>query len=194
MAMLETALETTILHLQRLRRPVVEELQPGADVSEIVNAFAGIGLVLPNEAVDLWRWRNGTRIVSGVTKLDDIHFFPGFYFFSYEDALKQYAALRDDLRWNSAWLPVFANGGGDFYALDLAGGDARHAPVVGFILGEDEHPTEYENLERMCQTIAVCFERGVFFVSEQGYLDADDDGHAFVARQLNPSVILWKQT
>jgi hypothetical protein len=65
----------------------------------------------------------------------------------------------------TGWLPLFANGGGDFYAADLAG-DPIEPPIIGFILGEHEHPIEY-------------------------YLEADDKRHAELARHHKPSLPIF---
>lgn len=192
MELLETHLETILERLRMLRRPVVDLLRRGLHEEEVRRLLRQVTQQAPEELVQLWHWRDGTELRPNVTKLDDIHFFPGFYFCSLEDAMLQYRAMRDDARWNPAWLPIFANGGGDFYAADLQQADSKHSPVIGFLLGEDDHRVEYESLTKMIETLAVCFTRGVVYVSSNGRLEMDDTGHATVAAQINPSVDLWK--
>lgn len=184
-------LDRILEYLRKLRRPIVHRLRNGVDGRHIEKVLGEAGLPSNKEIFDLWQWRNGTVIEPG-TMLDDIHFFPGFYLFSVEDAVTQYLAMEGDGRWNRAWLPIFANGGGDFYAADFSRTDADSAPIIGFLLGQEEHPTEYESLEKMCETVSVCFERGVFFVSREGYLEMDDASHSMIARQLNPTLEIWK--
>jgi len=193
MAKIVRALDVILSHLAVLNRPVVDQLQPGLTREKIAQTLESEQITLPGEALDMWGWRNGTRIAPGRTQLDDIQFFPGFYFYSFEDALVQYGAMRNDRRWNKHWFPIFASGGGDFYALDVRGDDRDHAPIIGFILGARTHPVEYECLERMCETLATCFQRGVFFLSSDGFLEMDDDKHNAIARELNPSVALWSE-
>lgn len=142
------------------------------------------------EVVDLYDWRGGTLAAPG-TPLDDIHFFPGFYLLELEDAIRDYVGFRDDPRWRPDWLPVFANGGGDFYVADLASARSGAAPMIGFMVGGPEHLVEYESLRGMIATIAECYEKGAYFVDDRGYLEVDDQLHATIARRHNPSVELW---
>lgn len=186
-----TVLEGILDYLCELRRPVVHSLQAGADEKTMRALFEAEGLAVPHDVLELWSWRNGTLVLAGKTILDDIHFFPGFFFYSFEDALNQYRAMKGDDRWNARWLPVFANGGGDFYAVVCDGsGDA--GSVIGFILGQSKHPVEYQSLEKMCETLLACYARGVFFVTPEGYLEMDDMAHSEIAMHLNPEVSFWK--
>lgn len=189
---MQAYLDRILASLTLLNRPVVKFLRKGVERRSVAETLRGSGLAAPSEIMDLWHWRDGTAIAPGRTKLDDVHFFPGFYFYSLRDATKQYHAMRNDPRWNSNWFPIFANGGGDFYAVDLTKENLTHAPIIGFVLGEPSHPVEYESLENMCVTLALCYERGIIYTTPDGYLEMDDAAHATLARKLNPTVELWK--
>ena len=54
----------------------------------------------------------------------ELWLFPGLYFLSLGDATANYAAFLGDPRWRRGWLPLFADGGGDFYVLETGGSDA----------------------------------------------------------------------
>jgi hypothetical protein len=86
-------------------------------------------------------------------------------------------------------LPLFANGGGDFYVTDVSGepaGVVRH-----FRIEESEHPVEFLTIGSMLATVAAGFERAIFFVDADGYLEMDDLAYADLAAQLNPGVPWW---
>jgi hypothetical protein len=154
-------LDEIVRHLERLGRDeLLARLQPGLSSSEIRDELSRLGLPRCDGLVELYGWRNGTRVTPG-TSLDDVHLFPGFYFLSLEDSISNFLAFREDDRWASTWLPVFANGGGAFYVVDFSSGSDLEHPVVGFMLDEAEHPIEYESLPAMIATIAECFEEGV---------------------------------
>jgi hypothetical protein len=140
--------------------------------------------------IELYTWRNGTKIPEG-TILDDVQLIPGFHFLSLEDGIAGYLAMKDDHRWNKNWFPIFANGGGDFYAIDLSSSDTE-APLIGFILGELDQYIEYQSIAMMLQTFLECCEKGVVFVTEEGYLEIKDDLHAQIAAINNPDVSLWQ--
>jgi len=135
----------------------------------------------------LYGWKDGTQTVG--VKLDDIQIFPGFYLLSLEDAIANYRAFVADSRWSPGWLPLFANGGGDFYLVDLGGepsGLVRH-----FRIDEPEHPVEFLSLPDMTSTLAAAFEQGVIFVDLNGYLEMHDLRFASLAAELNPGVPWW---
>ena len=84
---------------------------------------------------------------------------------------------------------MFANGGGDFYLIDLGGtpdGLVRH-----FRIEEAEHPVEFRSIREMTATLAAAFEEGVFFLDADGYLEMDDLRFASLAAERNPAVAWW---
>ena len=181
------AIETA---LQRLDRQVlVSSLQAGLQVETVRSSLSAAGLTSSGELESLYGWRDGTS-TPGVAALDDIHLFPGFYLLSLEDALANHRAFASDPRWRATWLPIFANGGGDFYVLDLsatAGGSVRH-----FRIEESEHPIEFGSLRALLTTVAAAFDRGIFFVDPSGYLEMDDLVFAELAAELNPDIEWWR--
>lgn len=176
--------------LHRLARDLLaERLQDGVPTDVVRARLALVGGDSTPELESLYGWRNGTS-TKGVSALDDIYLFPGYYLLSLEDAVANYQAFADDARWAAGWLPIFANGGGDFYVLDL--GEAGRSPVRHFRIDESEHPVEFLSLGSMLATLAVAFDRGVFFIDHSGYLEMDDLAFGDVAAELNPDVPWWR--
>lgn len=185
-----TSIETIDDRLQRLERSVLQQaLQPGVPAAAVQEALGQVGLEALPELVSLYAWRDGTSTAVAVT-VDDIQLFPGFYLLSLEDAVANYQAFVDDTRWRTGWLPVFANGGGDFYVLDL--GSSGAGAVRHFRIDESEHPIEFDSLRAMLRTLAEAFERAVFFVDPDGYLEMDDLAFGDLAAELNPDVSWWR--
>lgn len=181
------AIETALRHLDR--GPLLRSLQSGLSDSTVQSSLDGVGLSTPPELEALYGWHDGTS-TSGVV-LDDIHLFPGFYLLSLEDALANYRAFVTDSRWTAGWLPIFANGGGDFYVLDLS--SSAVSPVRHFRIEESEHPIEFGSLGALLATLAAAFARGVFFVDPHGYLEMDDLTFGELAAELNPDVGWWRR-
>jgi hypothetical protein len=177
--------------LARLSRNVVQLLRPGLPGKHIESQLAARRLPVDPDLRTLYEWRNGTDATTGLA-LDDLHLVPGFYLLSIDDALANYDEFIKSARWNSSWLPVLANGGGDFLALDLSNGGAK-APVRHFRIEQDDHPIEYESLAEMVATFTAAYERGVFYVDGQGFLEMDDDAYATLAATLNPKVPWWNE-
>lgn len=158
---------------------------------EIESRLAARGLPTAEGLLVLYGWRDGTDATTGLA-LDDLHVVPGFYLHSLDDALANYDAFSKNPRWNAAWLPVLANGGGDFLAPDVSRGGGG-APVRHFRIEESEHPIEYRSLADMVATFAAAYERGVFYVDSQGHLEVDDNAYAALAAELNPTVPWWTE-
>jgi len=173
--------------LERLgRSALLRALRPGLRRDEVDRLLKAAGMPIGSAVEALYGWRDGTQ-TAGVT-LDDIQMFPGFYLLSVEDAITNYRAFVVDPRWSPGWLPLFANGGGDFYLVDM--GEPSEV-VRHFRIEEAEHPIEFRSLAGMVDTLAAAFDRGVFFVDGDGYLEMDDLRFASVAAELNPGVSWW---
>lgn len=164
-------------------------LRPGLSASDVHEITDSIGLKSNADLEALLGWHDGTSI-EGVTVLDDIQLFPGFYMLSLEDAAANYRAFVADRRWAVGWLPLFANGGGDFYVVDLRSGD--QCPVRHFRIEETEHPVEFASIDDMLRTLVQAFERGVFFLDSRGYLEMSDLEFAVLAAELNPQIDWWR--
>lgn len=177
--------------LRRLDRQVLlRALQPGIAATEVRRRLGSVGLTSNPELEALYGWRNGTS-TEGVAAVGDIQLFPGFYLRSLDDAIADHRAFSTDPRWTAGWLPVFANGGGDFYVVDL--GSPGDGPVHHFRFDESEHPMEFSSIGAMLRTLAEAFERRVFFVDVGGYLEMDDAVFASLAAELNPHIAWWTE-
>jgi hypothetical protein len=169
------------------RGALLRRLQPGLAPGVVKSELASCGLPSSKAVATLYAWKNGTDVTD--SKLGEIYFVPGFYLLSLEDAITNYRVLADDERWTAGWLPLLADGGGDFYVIDLSQrsfGEIRH-----FRVDEVEHPVEFESLEAMMGTIARGYERGVLYVDKGGYLEIDRTGFAELAAGMNPSIAWW---
>lgn len=175
----------------RLGRKVIQLLRPGLRRGEIESLLEERGFPQTQELVALYEWRDGTDTTTGLM-LDDLQLVPGFYLLSLEDALTNYDAFTKSQRWNAYWLPILANGGGDFLTLDTSD-RAGTGLIRHFRIEESEHPIEYGSLADMLATFAAAYERGVFFVDGEGYLETDDNAYAALAAELNPHVSWWAE-
>ena len=174
--------------LQQLDHPCVDHLNSGITSQKIQELFEEI-ILKPNQDLHaLYAWRNGSKDSEGIT-LGELAFFPGFYLMSLEESIQTYMELRARDVWNKFWFPIFASGGGDFYAMILA--PEAQGQILGFYVFEEEAQVEYRSLKSMLTTFKVCYEQGVIFRNEQGYLDMDYRKHAEVAHEINPDVKMW---
>ena len=169
--------------LQQLDHPCLDHLNSGISSQKIQELFE------PTQDLRaLYTWRNGSKDCEGIT-LGELAFFPGFYLMSLEESIQTYQELRKTSTWNQCWFPIFASGGGDFYAMNLASEAQGH--ILGFYVYEEDPQVEYQSLESMLIALKNCFEQGIIFRNEQGYLDMDYRKHAEIAHELNPDLQIW---
>ena len=176
--------------LQQLDHPCVDHLNPGLSSLKIQELFEEIPLQPNQDLHALYAWRNGSKDSDGIT-LGELAFFPGFYLMSLEESIQTYLELRETDDWEKSWFPIFASGGGDFYAMILA--PEAQGKILGFYVFEEESQVEYRSLKSMLTTFKVCYEQAIIFRNEQGYLDMDYRKHAEVAHEINPDVKIWQE-
>lgn len=174
--------------LQELDHPCVDHLNSGITSLKIQELFEEIPLQPNQDLHALYAWRNGTKDSEGIT-LGELAFFPGFYLMSLEESIQTYMELRETDDWDKSWFPIFASGGGDFYAMNLA--PEAQGQILGFYVFEEDPQIEYLSLKSMLTTLKACYEQGIIFRNEQGYLDMDYRKHAEIAHEINPDVKIW---
>ena len=174
--------------LQQLHHSCLDHLNPGLSFQKIQELFEEIPLQPTQDLRALYTWRNGSEDSEGIT-LGELAFFPGFYLMSLEESIQTYLELRETDAWDKFWFPIFASGGGDFYAMNLA--PEGQGQILGFYVFEEEAQVEYRSLESMLATLKVCYEQGIIFRNEQGYLDMDYREHAEIAHDINPDLKIW---
>ncbi|MTQ41860.1 MULTISPECIES: SMI1/KNR4 family protein [unclassified Streptococcus] len=174
--------------LQQLHHSCLDHLNPGLSFQKIQELFEEIPLQPTQDLRALYTWRNGSEDSEGIT-LGELAFFPGFYLMSLEESIQTYLELRETDAWGKSWFPIFASGGGDFYAMNLA--PEAQGQILGFYVFEEEAQVEYRSLKSMLATLKACYEQGIIFRNEQGCLDMYYRKHAEIAHDINPEVKLW---
>ena len=174
--------------LQQLHHSCVDHLNPGLSSQKIQELFEEIPLQPNQDLHALYAWRNGSEDSEGIT-LGELAFFPGFYLMSLEESIQTYLELRETDDWKKSWFPIFASGGGDFYAMNLA--PESQGEIHGVYVYEEEPQVEYRSVESMLTALKNCYEQGIIFRNEQGYLDMDYRKHAEIAHDINPDLKIW---
>ncbi len=181
---LEALIDRIFDQLRQLGSTIAGKRRAGLRPEEVHIAFDGLGLEVPDELLNVYCCCDGTSTYEGDV-LGEIQFFPGFYWMSLEDSIQVYRSISTGNEWDRAWFPIFANGGGDFYAAVCDKSSLYFGEIVGFVLGEPDQLIEFKNILSMLRTIERSLEGGVFFASE-GRLKADYPKMREIARQLQP--------
>ncbi|NEA99699.1 hypothetical protein [Streptomyces sp. SID13726] len=167
--MLEELIRELWGEAERLHLPVVTHGNPGATVEFLEQVF---GRPVPSHVATWFSWRDGVAYLPGQTQ-NDAALVPGYEPLSAtESAAMRRDSPRDPLLLSN-FFPLLGTGGGDFYAASYDLETAR-SHVVSVVVGEDSR-VAYGSIEQMVETLVGCYRDGIFFVDEDGVLQADDE-------------------
>lgn len=179
--------EQICTYLKDFNRVVVDLLQNGIPEDQLKEKTQWMTHSLPKELLCLYKWRNGIEALEG-TVLDKLHFIPGFYFLSVEEATQVYELHNKTKRWNPRWFSIFANGGGDYYVVECRNRDK--SPVISTTI-DDEPKVVYASIRAMLQTFAECYRERAYYVDDDGCLEIVDELEAEISRKHNSGVQYW---
>lgn len=180
---LRESLDSIANWLKAFHRPAASTFLRGQRASVARAAFERLGLEVPPEVLTLYSWRDGQR---GTT---DAAFFPGYRLLSVESAVEEYRNMGQESKtaapgWSTSYLPILKSGTG-FVVVDCDGDDKgavlEWSSVTGLTLG---HPS----LASFMQEIAEGYEKGAYFVSDDGNLDRDLKREDAVFRRYHPAL------
>ena len=181
------AIESSLGRLSRHK--LLGALAPGLTPLDVRAQLARAGLASNADVEAFYQWHNGTADDPSLT-LADLWMFPIFYPLSLEEAIAYRAELIQYGRWDEWWIPVFADGSGDFMAVDLS--ESGHGRVFNFDNEFAEAPLKYESLSDMMATMAAAFERGIFFVDDRtNAIWQDVVEFNQLAAAMNPDIEWW---
>ena len=172
----------------------MERMQPGLSRAEIVELTKPLPFALPEEAVELFEWRNGFRGFATAKEVVPACFFEIYLPMTLQRAIDTYVMSVESIpeSYNSSWFPLFEEGGGGLYCIDCA-------EEIGTIWDFQSKPPiqefalpAFRSLTKMIATTVVCYEQDVYYWDEQGAFEIDFDKSADIAAQENPDAEYWK--
>jgi hypothetical protein len=154
-------------HLQRLeRQQALALVLPPPSREEATWRLTAVSLPAADPILE-WFSCWGGRTSGG--ELGKIDVLPGFYALSLADAVAHRHAYP---QWPDSWLPLLADGGGDFYVADTK---SSMVPVFRHRYDEPDPERVAGSLADFLASAALAYARGVIYVSD-GYLEQDENG------------------
>jgi len=182
---LVTAVDRIFDHLRACGSLISDRRRPGLSPAEVEAQIRALGLRPPKDLVQLYAYCDGTTTTAGKDLLGKINFFPAFYWMDLEKAITVYRSLSSHSLWRRSWLPIVADGGGDFYVVICETASPFFGEVLLVMYDETDHIAEFQNVSAMFETIERCFAQKAFFCSD-GRLKADYAKMSAIAHSVQP--------
>jgi hypothetical protein len=162
-----------IEHLARLKLPAAAMMSPGLDPSYVRTTIENLKLECPDELVELYSRSAGIDAPEDAL-LGHMWMYDSHFLLPFEEAVRIQQYFAGGPRWDSAWFPVFGNGGGDYYLVHCKADRDDWSQITYFMMGSgEEADLEFSSLEDMLIVISECFDKGICSVDERGGLDTD---------------------
>jgi hypothetical protein len=162
----DSGVPALLARLQRLGRDQALALvRPPRPRSEVAARLASAAIPVA-EPILTWYAAWDGQDAGGA--LGDIDVLPGFYALSLDDAL---AHKAHQPTWPLGWLPLLADGGGDYYVADC---DSDAVRVLRHRSDDPVPEVLSPSLDRFTATAVAAFDSGVVFLLD-GYLEQDDE-------------------
>ena len=160
------SIQQLVTHLERLnRREALDLILPPMPRNEVASTLVAAGLAAVEPLLE-WFGSWGGQASGGVLGYMDV--LPGFYALSLPDAL---AHRQHHAAWPKSWLPLLADGGGDFYVGDTS---SSEVPVLRHRADDPDAEPVSVSLAAFVAVAASAFDREEIYVSD-GYLDQDEE-------------------
>jgi hypothetical protein len=144
-------------HLRACGSLIPDRRRPGLSPADVEAKIGALGLRPPKDLVQLYAYCDGTTTTAGKDLLGKIRLFPGFYWMKLDEAITVYRSVSPHRLWHRSWLPIFANGGGDFYVVICNPASPFFGEVVLVMVGETDHIAEFKNVSALFETVERCF-------------------------------------
>ncbi len=138
---------------------------------------------IPSFYLTVYSFINGTQ--KSIENQELMDFIPGFRLIHIEELEEEISTFQNF--YNTNYFPFLADYGGCYI-----GFSDKEDKICYFSPENLKKISMYENLEKFFETIIRCYEKKIFFLDEDGYLDYDYDEENLLGKILNPNCEYWK--
>jgi cell wall assembly regulator SMI1 len=190
MSSLIRSLNQVMIWMEQNTSEYAHSFLPGLSIPKLDGISEMLGITLPFELYELYKWRNGTFEPSnGATYLGTFHFSPLEEMLQiYQDEFGgidgDFFVLEDGRR-----LLPFSEDQGRYCSLVLPTGNPQGSYHIAVTLSDGDHYIVYESLTSMMVTLAECYETGAFYLSDGENIAEYPERVVPILRKYNGSVL-----
>jgi SMI1 / KNR4 family (SUKH-1) len=200
MSLLIDSLERLMVYMNQYMPDHANSFLPGLPEAQIQEMVERLGLPCPQEIIDLYQWRNGTQ-----RQFEFIGYPPEFCFTPLEEIVEIYEEYRStealavfdtispydatinslaalDIHENQKLLPFLWHQG-DIYTVVAS---TNESYVLYDHVEDGEPRLIFDNLTSMMQTLSVCYEEQVYYLSDEGSIEINNLEFSHIFQRYNP--------
>jgi hypothetical protein len=185
-----------VSELQKIKSPVLAYLQPGVSKLTYEKKLNSFHLTPSDEFISLYQWHNGTAEMK--TENSNLWLFPGGIFLPIDKALEiyQYHTISNNT-WDKTLFPIFADGGGDFYLINMSSQSPNHGRIYYFSFNAfdfDQIISYFDSVQSTIETIIEWYQQKAFILNYFGdpVVTFDSEKQLHIALKNNPNSDYWK--
>lgn len=187
------------IEMENAKAPVRSLLNPGLNESEILKMLEPIGVTLPPEAMELYKWRNGTKFQENLLNSAQTFFF-GALFPALKDAVETYVYYtQNDRDFKKQYFSLFETPGGVMFLIDCDQKSSNYGRILKHDISRAVAPrvvtTVYDSIACFIETITQCYKQGIYTnENKQGQrvLQSDWISEIVLSHKMNPKSRYWK--
>lgn len=187
------------IELKKINSPLLPLLNPGLEEAEINKKLKPIGITLPPEAMDIFKWHNGTHFRDDKLARGQNLFF-GAVFSALEIAVENYIYYsKSDRDFKKQYFTLFETIQGVMFLIDCD----KKSTTYGMILQHDISRAVsakvvtpiYDSISCWAETVIQCYRTGIYKIELQDseeVLGTDAIAEIALSKELNPKSVYWK--
>jgi hypothetical protein len=187
------------IELEKVQAPVLPLLNPGIEESEITKKLKSVGIALPPEALDFYKWHDGTHFLENKLVNGQSLFF-GAMFPTLKTAIETYVFYtKSDRDFKKHFFSLFETQQGIMYLIDWDPKSDNYGMILKHDISRAIAPkvvtSVYDSVSCFIETITQCYRTGIYRIETQGaenILMSDYPAEIKISKDLNPKSAYWK--
>lgn len=187
------------MEMDLIKAPVLPLLNPGLEKSDIIKKVKAVGITLPPEALDFYKWHNGTHFLENRLVNAQSLFF-GVMFPALKVAIETYVFYsKSDRDFKKHYFSLFETQQGIMYLIDCDPKSDNYGMILKHDISRAVAPKVvtpiYDSVSCFIETIIQCYRTGIYRIELQGsesILTSDYRAEIKLSKDLNPKSTYWR--
>ena len=151
------------------------------EISQMLSSLFEELQAIPEIYFEIYELISGTQ--RGIKNQKHMDFIPGYHLIK----LDELPDLFDKSQWKHGYIPLLSN-----YSSDLVCFSTDEGGIYLTLHDEPDEERLHKNKIDFVKTILELYQKKVYFLDEDGYLESDDGREDEIGILMNPDIEYWK--